>query len=91
MSLPGCDVSSFQGPPADWKTAAGKIRWAGVKITELEPGGTRYVNPDAAADWAFLKQQKMGRIAYLFGHPSVSAAESVAFFAAELEIGRAHV
>jgi hypothetical protein len=84
MSLPGCDVSSFQGPPADWKTAAGKIRWGGVKITELEPGGTRYVNPDAAADWAWLKANGKGRIAYAFGHPSVSAAESVAFFAAEL-------
>src|SRR6202035_5778556 len=84
MSLPGVDISSFQGPPASWKTVAGKIRWGGVKITELQPGGVRYVNPDAAADWAFLGQQKMGRIAYLFGPPAVSAADSVAFFAAEL-------
>lgn len=84
MSLPGVDISSFQGPPASWKTVAGRIRWGGVKISELEPGGTRYVNPDAAADWAFLGQQKMGRVAYLFGHPAVSAADSVAFFAAEL-------
>lgn len=80
MSLPGCDVSSFNGPPADWKTDAGKISWAAVKITELEPGGNRYVNPDASADWLALKQMGKGRIAYMFGHPSVSAADSVSFF-----------
>lgn len=84
MSLRGVDLANFQGPPADWKTVAGKISWAGVKVTELEPGGTRYVNPDAAPDWAFLKRQGKGRVAYLFGHPAVSAAESVSFFAAEL-------
>jgi hypothetical protein len=80
----GVDVSSYQGPPADWKSAAGKISWAAVKMTELEPGGIKYVNPDAAADWAWLKQNNKGRVAYLFGHPSVSAAETVAFFVSEL-------
>jgi hypothetical protein len=84
MSLLGCDVSSFQGPPADWKTVTGKIAFGGVKITELQPGGVRYVNPDAAADWAFLKANGKGRSAYCFAHPSTSAAETVSFFAAEL-------
>jgi hypothetical protein len=55
-----------------------------VKITEYEPGGTKYVNPDAADDWASLHLDGKGRIAYLFGHPSVSAADTVAFFKAEL-------
>ena len=44
-TLKGVDVSSFQGPPADWAKAAGSIVWAAVKLTELEPDGTRYVNP----------------------------------------------
>lgn len=83
-TLKGVDVSSFQGPPADWAKAAGSIVWAAVKLTELEPDGTRYVNPDAAADWDWLKKNKKGRIAYFFGHPSVSAAETVNFFLAEL-------
>jgi lysozyme len=82
--IAGVDVASFQGPPAGWRTAAGRIAWAAVKLTELEPNGTKYVNPDAAADWAYLGQQKLGRIAYLFGHPSVSALDTVEFFINEL-------
>jgi GH25 family lysozyme M1 (1,4-beta-N-acetylmuramidase) len=81
----GVDVSSFQGPPAAWRAEAGGIKWAAVKLTELQPNGVRYINPDAAADWAFVKQQKLGRIAYLFGHPSVSVAETVTFFTGELK------
>ncbi len=80
----GVDVASYQGPPGDWKGAAGKITWAAVKLTELEPGGTRYVNPDAAADWFWLKANKKGRVAYLFGHPSVSEKDTVSFFIGEL-------
>jgi lysozyme len=83
--LKGVDVSSFQGTPADWTGSAGGISWAAVKITELEPDGTRYVNPDASDDWYWLKDQKKGRVAYLFGHPSVSATDTVDFFASELE------
>src|SRR5215470_13170873 len=80
----GVDVASFQGTPRDWAPAAGQIRWAAVKLTELEPNGVRYVNPDAAADWTYLAQQRLGRIAYLFGHPSVSAVDTVDFFTHEL-------
>lgn len=80
-TIQGVDVASFQGPPATWSPEAGAIKWAAVKITELEPGNVRFVNPDAAADWAFVAQQKLGRIAYLFGHPSVSADDTVSFFA----------
>jgi lysozyme len=77
------DVASFQGPPAQWRSAAGNISWAAVKLTELGTGGSRYVNPDAAADWAYLKQNGKGRIAYLFGHPSTSVSTTVSFFASE--------
>lgn len=84
MALPGVDVSSFQGEPSAWRGDAGRIQWAAVKFTELGPGGSRYVNPDAGADWAFLEQQGKGRVAYLFGHPSVPVAETVSLFLAEL-------
>ena len=82
--MPGVDVASFQGQPGQWRAAAGDYQWAAVKITELQPGGIEYVNPDAAADWAALKADGKGRVAYLFGHPSVSAAATVDFFAGEL-------
>jgi hypothetical protein len=82
--LPGVDVSSFSGLPSNWQKAAGTISWAAVKITELEPNGTRYVNPDAAADWKWLADNKKGRIGYLFGHPSVSASETVSFFVSQI-------
>ena len=83
-TVAGVDVSSFQGPPSDWSKSAGAFAWAAVKFTELEPDGTRYVNPDAVADWHWLKESKKGRVAYLFGHPSVSAADTVSFFLVEL-------
>jgi lysozyme len=82
--LVGVDVASFQGTPGQWRAAAGNISWAAVKFTELQPSGTRYVNPDAAADWAYLKQNGLGRVAYMFGHPSQGSAASVAFFASEI-------
>ncbi len=83
-TLPGVDVSSFQGTPGQWRGEAGNISWAAVKITELEPNGNHYVNPDAAADWSYLRQARKGRIGYLFGHPSVNAAATVSFFVTEL-------
>lgn len=82
--ITGVDVSSYQGEPGAWRAEAGQIRWAAVKLTELEPNGVRYLNADAAADWAYLAEQKMGRLAYLFGHPSVNVLETVEFFTHEL-------
>jgi GH25 family lysozyme M1 (1,4-beta-N-acetylmuramidase) len=82
--LAGVDVSVYQGPPGTWKDVAGRFDWAAVKITELEPDGTRYVNPYAGDDWNWLKRNDKYRIAYLFGHPSVSARDSVDFFVTEL-------
>ena len=83
-TLKGVDVSSFQGPPGDWASAAGNISWAAVKISELEPDGTRYFNPDAQADWNWLAANKKGRVGYFFGHPSTSAADTVSFFISRL-------
>lgn len=83
-TIPGVDVSSFQGPPGAWRAEASKAKWVAVKLTELQPKNIHYVNPDAAEDWAFVGRQNLGRIGYLFGHPSVSAAESVSFFASEI-------
>jgi lysozyme len=82
--LAGVDVASFQGTPSDWLSAAGDFVWAAVKFTELEPGGIRYTNPDAAADWDSLKASNKGRVAYFFGHPSVNTTETVDFFLSEL-------
>jgi lysozyme len=81
--IAGVDVASFQGSPGSWTSAAGDIVWAGVKLTELEPNGTKYVNPDAKADMDWLHSNHKARIAYLFGHPSVNATETVNFFLSE--------
>lgn len=60
-----------------------------VKVTELAPPTARwdgrYVDPFAAVDWKYAAGKKYGRIAYLYGHPSVSAKKTVDFFVAELE------
>jgi lysozyme len=78
----GVDVASFQGEPGQWvhlPQAAG-IQWAGVKFSEAEPSGNLYRNPDAKDDWAWLKANKKGRVAYLFAHPSVSVRTTVSLF-----------
>lgn len=80
MTLPGVDVASFQGTPGQWQGEAGSIAWAAVKITEYAPNGVRYVNPDAQLDWDALGAAGLVRVGYLFGHPSMSATQTVAFF-----------
>ena len=88
--LLGVDVASFQGLPAQWRAAAGHISYVAVKLTELEPpsaaypNGNHYVNPDAKADWAYAKSRGYGRIAYLYGHPATSPAETVDLFCSVL-------
>ena len=83
-TIPGVDVSSFQGAPSAWRAAAGNVKWVAVKLTELQPNDVPYVNPDAAADWAYVGSKKLGRIGYMFGHPSESPGKSVALFASEI-------
>jgi GH25 family lysozyme M1 (1,4-beta-N-acetylmuramidase) len=85
MTLTGVDVSGYQGDPGAWITAAGEFDFAAVKVTELEPGGIRYYNPAAAADWSWLTDNGKGRIAYLFGHPSVSVEQTADFFCQHLD------
>ena len=82
--LPGVDVASYQGPPGNWVPEAGNIKWAAVKLTEFEPGGVKYVNPDAQADWDYLGAHSLGRIGYMFGHPSTSVTDSVDLFTHEI-------
>jgi lysozyme len=85
VGLHGVDIASYQGQPSSWRDAAGDLAWAAVKLTELEPGGYEYTDPDAAADWAYLGEHGLGRIAYLFAHPSVSAMDSVNLFTEALD------
>lgn len=80
----GVDVASFQQSPASWRSAAGDIAWAGVKICELGVNGSRYVDPDAAADWAWLRERGLGRIGYAYAHPATLPSATVALLAAEL-------
>lgn len=79
ITLPGVDLSSYNGPPGQWRGPAGSIAWAAVKFTEFSAAGL-YASPDALADWAALKAAGHARVAYLFGHPSASAARSVSDF-----------
>ena len=81
--LYGVDVASWQGPPGDWTGPAGRISWAAVKITEYGPGDSRYIDPDAVADLAYLSQKRLGRIFYLYAHPATDPAATVAFFVSE--------
>lgn len=80
ITLPGVDLSSFQGAPGQWRGMAGSISWAGVKWTERSSAGP-YINPDAAADWAALGGMGAGRVGYLFGHPSIPPGATVRLFA----------
>lgn len=77
----GIDVASFQGLPGEWRAKAGAFDFAAVKFTELGVSGSKYVNPDAAADWAYLGQQQKVRLAYAFGHPATLPSATVALLA----------
>lgn len=81
--LHGVDVSSYQGNPGQWMGEAGQIDWAAVKLTELSAAGP-YINPAAAADWAWLKSKGLGRVGYMFGHPSTPALAATDLFIATL-------
>ncbi len=82
--IQGIDLASYQGTPhPGWAAEAGTYDWAGVKLTELSSGGL-YTNPDAKADWDYLKANGKGRIAYLFAHASTEASATVDAFKAAL-------
>ena len=79
MTLPGVDVSSWNGVPGQWRAEAGDIAFAAVKFTEVSSAGV-YQNPFAAADWLWLRQNGKARLAYAFAHPSTSVTATVAAF-----------
>jgi hypothetical protein len=81
--IEGVDVASWQGEPGQWVNEPGArgIKWAAVKFTEVGPQGI-YENPDAKADWDWLWEHELGRVAYLFAHPSASIKATVAAFKA---------
>lgn len=78
--LAGVDISAWQGAPGEWVGEAGDFDWAAVKISELAVDGSRYTDPNAAADWAYLREHGKGRIAYFYAHPGSSASDTVTFF-----------
>lgn len=85
MTIPGADMSSFQGLPRNWQPIAGSIAFGGVKATEYSAGARKYLNPDAAADWSALHAAGHGRLAYMFGHPSAPYKASAQYFLSVLD------
>jgi lysozyme len=85
--IKGVDLASFQGEPGQWTKLPGAqgIQWAAVKFTEVSPQFGVYENPDAKDDWDYLLAHKLGRVAYLFAHPSISIDATIGPFAAMVE------
>jgi GH25 family lysozyme M1 (1,4-beta-N-acetylmuramidase) len=91
--IKGVDVASFQGEPKQWTKlpAVKDIQWAAVKFTELKANGDHYVNPDAKDDWDWLWYQEhhegrpLGRVAYLYAHPSRSVSDTLALFKSQTD------
>jgi hypothetical protein len=44
----------------------------GGQVSEVDPDGSIYLNPDAAADQAWLRENGNGRVANCYGHPAAS-------------------
>lgn len=84
--ISGVDLAVFQGTPTDWRAQAGAIDWAAVKATELGTDGSRYVNPDAAADAAWLRGAGKAIIFYAYAHPGTSAPQTAAFLISEARL-----
>jgi lysozyme len=82
--LRGIDVSSWQGQPGQWLAEAGDFDFGAVKISEVAPDGSREINPYAEADWHKLEELGKLRLAYLFGHPGASVADTLEVFRGQL-------
>jgi GH25 family lysozyme M1 (1,4-beta-N-acetylmuramidase) len=77
-TLPGIDVSHYQGI-IDWGQVAGSgIKWGYTKATE----DTGYVDPTFAGNWSGMKAAGVVRGAYHFFHPSVDGKAQADFFLA---------
>jgi lysozyme len=83
-TLPGIDVSVYQGA-IDWPAvAAAGIKFVSIKATE----GTTETDPRLAANWAGARAANITRTAYHFAHPSLPAeAQAEHFVAAVVAAG----
>ena len=72
MSAQGIDISAYQPP---LKSVAG-LDFVFVKATE----GTDWIDPNFAANWAYLATKPVHRGAYHFFHPSLPADQQASFF-----------
>ena len=83
VTIPGCDVSNWQGA-IDWaKVAGGGYQFALCKASE----GTTFTDPTFAANWAGAKTAGLVRGAYHYCRPDLgnTPAAEVATFARALE------
>jgi lysozyme len=75
-TLPGLDVSHYDGT-INWVTVKGSgILWAYAKATE----GLGYVDPTFPTHWAGMKAAGVVRGAYHFFHPDVNGKQQADFF-----------
>jgi lysozyme len=75
-TIPGIDVSHFDGT-ITWSTVAGSgVKWAYAKATE----NTTFTDPEFAANWSGMKSAGVLRGAYHFFHPNVDGKLQADFF-----------
>src|SRR5262249_20877157 len=75
-TLPGIDVSHWQGS-INWNAVdTAGIRFAFTKATE----GTSYVDPQLGRNLSEMRRLGIVRRAYLFGHPNVSGTSQAQHF-----------
>ncbi len=76
QTLPGIDVSSYQGT-IDWAKVAGAgIKWGYTKATENLGYQDAYFN----ANWSGMKAHGIARGAYHFFHPNVSGKQQADYY-----------
>ncbi len=77
-TLPGVDVSTYQGS-IDWGAVAGAgIRWAYAKATE----STDWQDPTFHGNWSGMQAHGIARGAYHFFHPGVSGKAQADYYLA---------
>ncbi len=75
-TIPGIDVSHFDGT-ITWSTVAGSgVKWAYAKATE----NTNFTDPEFAANWSGMKSAGVLRGAYHFFHPNVDGTQQADYF-----------
>ena len=80
-TLPGIDVSHYQGA-IDWSSVARSgIKFVSMKATE----GLDYIDPSFSLNWKQSKAVGLKRAAYHFAHPSLSPSGQAKFFVDAVE------